>query len=192
MFSNGFKFALVASATAAMMACGGGSTSEPANKVATADVTVPVGPANGPSTTASLSGQTFSFPSGVAPLGTTGATTIKLTAASPTASFEAKTGADTATGDFTYGSCIFTVKTSTNAALWAIGTVATVNNCSYTIRTAGQRADGVAQLRAVLFNLGSSIGTATVSVAINPDSTLLVNGGTFGSAPIIVPTGAGG
>lgn len=191
MFSNGFKFALVASATAALMACGGGNSTPAASKVATADLTVPVGPTNGQGTTASISGQTFSFPAGVAALGTAGATTIKLTVGEPS-KFEAKTGADTATGDFTYGSCIFTVKTTTNAALWPVGTVAVVNPCQYIIGTLGARADGVPTPRLLTLNLNGSKGTVTVPVTVNADNTVLVNGGTFGNTPLVVPTGAGG
>lgn len=192
MFSNGFKFALVASATAALMACGGGSSTPDAYKVATADLTVPVGTDNGPGTTASISGSTFSFPAGVAALGTTAATTIKLTAASPNSTFEAKTGADTATGDFTYGSCIFTVKTTTNAALWPVGTIAVVNPCTYIIGTLGASANGVAAPRQLTLNLNGSRGTVTVPVTVNPSGAVLVNGGTFGSAGLVVSTGAGG
>jgi hypothetical protein len=191
MFSNGFKFALVASATAALMACGGGSSTPDAFKIATANATVAVGTANGASTTGAISGSTFTFPAGVAPLGTTTATTIKLTSGTPD-SFEAKRGSATATGTFSYGSCIFTVLTSTDAALWPVGTVVTVPNCSYTINTIGASANGTATPLPVTLILGASNGTTTVPVTVNVNGSVLVNGRPFGTAPIVVPTGAGG
>jgi hypothetical protein len=191
MFSNGFKFALVASATAALMACGGGSSTPDAFKIATADATVAVGTANGASTTAAISGSTFSFPAGVAPLGTTAATTIKLTSGTAD-SFEAKTGNATATGTFAYGSCIFTVLTSTDAALWPVGTVVTVPACTYSINTAGASANGTPTPRTLTLTLGTSKGTTTVPVTVNVGGSVLVNGKAFGTAPIVVPTGAGG
>jgi hypothetical protein len=191
MFSNGFKFALAASATAALMACGGGSSTPDAYKIATADASVLVGTTNGASTTAAISGTTFSFPAGVAPLGTTAVTTIKLTSGTPD-SFEAKTGASTASGPFSYGSCIFTVATSNDTALWPVGTVVTVPNCTYTIPTAGASANGTATPLNLALTLGTSKGTASVPVTVNVNGSVLVNGKPFGTAPIVVPTGAGG
>ncbi len=190
MFSNGFKFALVASATAALMACGGGSTTEPANKVATTDASVNVGTANGPAVAATLSGETFSFPSGIAGFGTTAATTLKITAGSP-ATFEMKSGADTATGTLTFGSCILTIVTG-SGNVFVPGTTVSDSACNILIGTRGVVANGTASNRTVTLTLGSSRGTVTVPVTLNPDGTVLVKGGTLGTTPTVVPTGAGG
>jgi hypothetical protein len=189
MFSNGLKFALVASATAALMACGGGSTTEPANKVATTDASVNVGTANGPAVAATLSGETFSFPSGIAGFGTTAATTLKITAGSP-ATFEMKSGADTATGNLTFGSCTLTIVTRSGFTT----SPATISDdaCNILISIRGVVANGTASNRTVTWTLGGSRGTVTVPVTVNQDGTVLVKGGTLGTTPTVVPTGAGG
>jgi hypothetical protein len=189
MFSNGFKFALVASATAALMACGGGSSTPDAFKIATADASVNVGTANGPAIAAAVSGDTFTFPSGIAGFGTTASTTLKVTAGSP-ATFEAKSGADTATGNLTFGSCIFTVVTKSGTFSQTTGF--TDSACNMLIATNGASANGTATPRRITWSLSGSQGTATLPVTVNTNSTVLVNGKAFGTAPVVVPTGAGG
>lgn len=189
MFSKGFKFALVASATAALLACGGGSSS-PA-RVASTNTTLAISPASGPAATAAVSGKTFSFPDGA--LGGTTAATIKLTSGA-TSTFELKSGADTVTGDYTYGSCIFTIRTTTNSSIYPVGKVVTYDPCLFTVSTAGATADGVATPRNVTFILGNIQSSGlSFPVTVNPDGTLLVSGLNFGvSATLVAGTGAGG
>lgn len=193
MFSNGFKFALVTSATAALMACGGGS-STPA-RVASTDTTLTVGPSTGVAATAAVSGKTFSFPNGS--LGGTTAATVTLTSGvgGANSTFELKSGADTVTGDYTYGSCIFTIKTTSNATLYPVGKVVTYNPCSFVVSTAGATADGVATSRNVTFDLGRGGKSSgpIFPVTVNPDGSILVGGLNFGvSATLVAGTGAGG
>lgn len=194
MFSKGFKFALVASATAALMACGGGS-STPAPLVAASNTTVAVAPANGSAVTTAVSGQTFSFPVGL--LGSTTGATLKLTSGT-TSTFEMKTGADTVGGTFTYGSCIFTVTSTTNAAKYAVGEVFVYNPCEFTVATAGATANGVATGRNVSIRLGRSTGSLESSllnlpVTVNADGSVTIGGaGVAFGLSLVSGTGAGG
>lgn len=175
-------------AAAALVACGGGSSTPV--KVATADATIVVNPTTGVAATAAASGQVFTFANGVAAFRTTTATTIQVTSGVGTApaTFEIKAGTGTATGDFTFGSCIFTVKVS-NIPSVPVGTTETINPCSYSVPTSGQTADGLVLNVNKRWVLGTTSGTFPVKLTINPDGSVLVDGKSFGSITLTNVTG---
>lgn len=175
-------------AAAALVACGGGSAE--ATKVAAADVTVVVNPTTGAAATAGVSGQAFTFSSGVAEFGTTAATTVQVTSGVGTApaAFEIKSGTGTATGDYTFGSCIFTIKVSTIPSV-VVGTTIIVNPCSYSVPTAGKTANGLVLDVTKKWVLGTSVATIPVKLIINTDGSVLVDGKAFGTVTLSNVTG---
>ena len=190
MFSNGFKFALVASAAAALIACGGGS-STPAAQVAANNLTATVTPTTGAALTKAFSGETFTFPSGVSALGTTGSTTVKITdAATPTFVVTAPGGSYS--GNLSYGSCIFTITQVTGTLTNRVGQVFTINPCTFTVNTAGA-ITGATRSTGVTWTLGQATsGIFNFPVTLNADGTAVVNASSLGTVTLVASTGAGG
>ena len=186
---SGFKFVLAAAATAALVACGGGGTSSPAltAKVATADTSASIVPANGAAILNALSNTPITFDAGT--LGSTSSTVLTFTDKSATPAFTATSSAGVVTGKTTFGSCIFTVTASSNPAV-AVGTVFTYNPCVITIGTAGAPANAISQARGLRFILNAASGTATANVTIAADGAVLVNGIFLGGAGLVATTGA--
>jgi hypothetical protein len=150
------------------------------------NVTAPVTVA----TAAAVTGESFNFPSGVAKFGTTAATTVSLNS---TSTFTVSAGAEgTASGNLTYGSCIFTVTASTfpaSSAL-ALGKTVTVHPCSITVATAGVPASGNAIARAVSFVLeGNASQAHNLSVDISDSGVVTVDGVDVGSVTLTPLTG---
>ncbi len=175
-------------AAAALVACGGGSSTPV--KVAAADATVAVSPTTGTAATAAASGEVFTFANGVAAFGTTAATTVQVTSGVGTApaKFEIKSGTGVATGDYTFGSCIFTVKVSTIPSV-VVGTTLTINPCTYSVPSSGQPADGLVLNVNKRWFLGSSSGTFPVKMTINPDGSVVLDGKSFGTVTVSNVTG---
>ncbi len=186
---SGFKFVLAAAATAALVACGGGGTSTPAPaaKVATSDATVSIGPANGAAITNAIANTSFTFAGGA--LGSTTSTVLEFTDKSATPSFKATSSAGVVTGTTTFGSCIFTVKTSTNAAV-PVGTVFTETPCTFTVATAGAPANGSTAARTATLTLKLAAGTSSFPVTIAADGAILINGVFLSGVGLSVTTGA--
>jgi hypothetical protein len=175
-------------AAAALVACGGGSSTP--DKVAAANTTVAVNPTSGAAATAVVSGKTFTFTNGVAAFGTTAATTVQVTSGAGTApaTFEIKSGTGVATGDYSFGSCIFTIKVSTIPSV-AVGSKITVDPCSYSVPTAGRTANGVAVDVNQSWFLGTSSAIIPVKMTLNPDGSVVLDGKTFGSVTLSNVTG---
>ncbi len=189
MSSSSIKFLFAAVATAALVACGGGGSSTPAPsaKVATSDATASIGPANGATIANAVANTSFTFAGGT--LGSTGSTVVQFTDKSATPAFSATSSAGVVTGTTTFGSCIFTVKTSTNP-LVAVGTVFTYNPCTFTVATAGAPANGSSSSRVATFNFSPSTGTASIPVIVAADGAILINGVFLGGVGLSVTTGA--
>ncbi len=173
------NWVLAASATAVLVACGGGT--DPV-VVASSNVVVPVTAA----TATAIVGQSFSFPAGVADLGTTAATTVAVsgTAASKTVSIAS--AGQTASGPMTFGSCIMTITTSTFPATspLAVGKVITVNPCTISARVANAIFDGTPVQRDVFLQFGLVVSLSnSTPVTVNKDGTVVVGGQVIGSAP---------
>lgn len=184
------SLSLVLSATLALglAACGGGGGGDPL--VATSDLKVN---ADG-STAGAFANQSFAFDSGVAALGTDGvATTLTFGNGN---SFSLSAGGNTASGGATYGSCIFTVQSTTFAPPHPLGTVGgsvRVDPCQFDIKSGGMAANGVPVSTNALLVLGSlaSRGVST-TIRITSDGLLYVGEALFGTVPTSPPTGATG
>ena len=180
--------ALLLALAGSVILAGCGSSSSGTTTAATDLPPVSLGPSNGAALINAVTGKTFSFPSstGVTALGTTGPTTVSFAGQSFSI---AQTGSGTASGTMTYGSCIFTVTSSTLPAL-PVGTVKTVNPCSLDVNTAGQ-GTGSSQQRPVTLILGTiTSDPTTVAVLVTAQGEVIVNGVSAGSVP--TPTGSTG
>lgn len=184
-----FLFAASAAALLTLAACGGGGDSS-STQVASSDLKVSASP----TTTEAMANQVFTFDSGIAALGTDG-TATDLTFTNGT-SFSASAGGKTASGTTSYGSCIFTVTSTSFEPTQPLGVLNTpyrINPCEIEIKSRGVAATGVpasvnAQL--VLANLASR--NITTAIRILPEGQLMVGQALFGTVPTVTPTGATG
>jgi hypothetical protein len=172
------------------VACGG---SDDPVLVATTDATVTVTAQNGTSVGAAMVGTSIDFADGVTAFGTTTPTTVAIggTAAAQTATISA--GNATATGDMSYGSCIFIIKTSNfgdDSALGA-GKTVVVNPCELKVTTSGLLANGGETLSRVAMTLGTSSGSGSVRVTITPDGIVKVGSTQFANISLTPVTGGG-
>lgn len=190
-----WKWAAVSSATALLVACGGGGGGDGPISVANGDAQVAVNSTTGPNAVQAMA-TSITFPNGVPDFGTTGSTTLGVTATplgSPPPSFTVTSGGSTASGDLTFGSCIFTVKSSTFAAgsKLATGAKITISNCTILLSTNGVPATGVG----VSVNATLTLNTVTsnpykVTVVITPTGLVQVNGLTVFTIKVSPLTGA--
>ena len=178
----------LAASVAALAACGGGSTTSPI-PVVTSNTSIAINPSTGPAFLQALNGQTVSFASGVAELGTTGPTTISFSGSTFTVT-ETLTG-KTVTGPMTFGSCIFT---ATNSAIvaFAVGKTITVNPCSLEIPTSGVAANGQGSSLVIGFKFPSAVGTFKIAVTVGPSGDVFLGNFLIGKATVSAPTGATG
>ena len=173
-----------------LSACGGGDEPPPV-LVAPAAVNLAASPA----TTTAVAATPFSFPSGVAELGTTAPTTIVFTApagTTTTPAFSIASEGNTATGTTTFGSCIFAITASTFPAghRLALGNTVVVNPCNINVQTAGVQATGVSASRSVALALGSAVSAgSSVTVQVNPGGQLTLNGSSVGTVTLTPVTG---
>ncbi|MDB5957093.1 hypothetical protein [Ramlibacter sp.] len=173
---------------ASLVACGGGGGGTPTPLVAASNVTANVNA----STVNAVAGQSFSFASGVPSLGTTSATTVALNSAS---TFTVSSAQGTANGKLTFGSCIFTVTTSTYPAgsKLAAGQVIEVTPCSITAQTGGLSVSAGATAVPVTFDVGNSVSAAqNFTVDILDNGTVVVNGASVATVQTTAATGATG
>ena len=179
--------------SATLVACGGGGSdvSAPAfATIATSNVTANVTAA----TSAAVVNQPFTFAAGLpAEFGTTTATDVAFTSTDAAPTFSISSNGATATGTTAFGSCIFTVLSSTFpvGSKLAVGQTVRVEPCQLKIATAGATAGGSASNREVKFALGSvsSIGK-NFSVLVNADGSVVLGNITIGTVTIGVVTGS--
>lgn len=185
--------------TALVAACGGGGDSAPEPvKVAASDLTLTTSAATGAAImTAAVppgTSATFNFPTGVPELGVTGDTKLVIqtgSGTSPTQTFSVTSAGGTYSGDLTYGSCIFTIKASTDPT-HPVGTRITVNPCAVVVSTGGIRATGQATTVQILLQLGivpSARNQALVSIDPATGVVTLNNTSTGASITLNVVTG---
>lgn len=139
MFKTFFITAGASAVALLAVACGDNKSTSPQSKVVTEDAVVTVTATTIP---VIFSAPPAEFPAGVPDFGTNVATTLSFSAndtAAATPVFSVKTATDSASGLTTFGSCIFTVTTSTFPAqhALAVGKTVTINPCSVNIATAG-------------------------------------------------------
>lgn len=201
----------VMSGSMLLAACGGGNDSplRPISQVqgdVSANIDADLLPAS-QTAVQSVLGQTFYFPSGIPSLGTSGGTTVKLSGSGVAPTFEIVSGSLKASGPMSYGSCIFTIdSSSTFVAPHRLAYVPpsappasidpnkhVIEPCSLTVATDGKTPTGNANLSTVTFTLDGTSSSVTVPVSIDANGVVTVNGENFGvSATIVVTTGAGG
>lgn len=191
---------LVVAAAISVVALQCKSSTSP-SQVMVADLSVPMTAAIVPA----LDKQTFSLPSGGSFSSTLAAQATTLTfsaaaGAAPSAVLAAPgvTGTDghpaQFTADVTFGSCDFTIRTSTFPAgsPLAVGQVIVINPCTLAVKTAGGAASGQSSTRSVTLTLGgiTSDGTS-VPVTINSNGTVQIFGVVVGTGTLTNKTGGG-
>ncbi len=181
----------VSVSTLTYVACGDKATT-PSEKVASADVNVQVTA----STIPTLYVAPASFPAGVAAFGTTVPTTLTFStndtnAATPI--FKVKTATDSASGVTTFGSCIFTVTSSTYLApdTLVVGKRIEVSPCEVKVATNGQAVGDTITNVAATFKLGTSTAVATTftKVSISSTGVVSVDGLVVGTVDVKTVTG---
>ena len=188
------KLALVLSlvATAAsLVACGGGGDSTPTPTVAASNVTAKVTP----TTVGAVTNQSFAFNSGVAQFGTTSATTLAVGSTNGNPTFNVSSSQGTASGNLGFGSCIFTITSSTfpSTSALAVGKVIEIDPCSITVDTAGLSVQAGATAVPVTFTLGTAVSAAqNFTVDILDNGTVVVNGDNVATVQTTSTTGATG
>ena len=144
------------------------------------------------SSAAAVTGEPFTFSSGVAKFGTTSPTTVTLNSAS---TFSVAATEGNASGNLTYGSCIFTVTTSTFpvGSKLAQGAKVEVTPCDLQIPTAGVSVDAAAAAKAVTFLLGTATSQPVqLTVDVTPTGQVVVNGVTVATVQLTTVTGGSG
>lgn len=176
-----FGWAAALAAAVVVAACGGGGGDAPA-AVAATNAAVPASK----TTVAALSGATVNFPA-VPALGTTGTTTLKIetpvvgTGASATIgtpTFTLTSAGNTASGEMSFGSCIFIIRASTFPAdhPLALGKTLTVNPCETDIGTSGAPADGSTRAFDASLQLGNTNSQpVTVPVTLQPNGGIILS-----------------
>ncbi|MFC5498395.1 hypothetical protein ACFPOE_12695 [Caenimonas terrae] len=182
------KMALMVAAAALLTACGS-SDNTTQTFVAASDTTLPANAATVPA----VNGTAFTYPGGVPALSTTGTTTVAMTVSPATSTFTiSSAGQGTASGNLTFGSCIFAVTSSTFPAghPLALGQTVTVNPCNMNVNTAGAVANGVGTSRSVALVLGAaSSAGASVTISVNAGGQLTLNGVAVGTITLTPVSG---
>lgn len=188
---------LVLSGSALLAACGGDSTPLPPAAVASGNTAAVINPQTGAAVVSGVLDKRFDFGTGVPDFGTNSPpslTSLTLSGDAAAPSFVITSGASSASGIMTYGSCIFKVTQSTfTAGPLVLNNTFPVSPCGLTVATAGIKGDGIATSASVTFVLGATPSTpVSVPVSISPDGVLTVNGITIpGKVVLVAATGAG-
>ena len=184
------KFMLAVVSTAALAACGGGTTSTiPAPViVSTANLVAPVTASIVPA----VVNTPFTFASGVPDFGTTAETTLTFTSTGDTPAFSIGSGGAVATGTTTFGSCIFIITASTfPTAQLATGKVVRADTCTLNVGTLGGAANGSSSRRDVSLAFRTVIsGALNLPVTINPDGRIVLNNIQIGLSRVSAVTGS--
>ena len=172
---------LALTASALLAGCGGGSSN---NAATVPDLpAVAISPANGAALISAVSNRTFPFPAatGVAALRTTGPTNVVFSGQNFTIS-QTGSGAGSYSGNVGFGSCIFTVTSSTLPGVNP-GDVFTVNPCSLDVNTAGQIVGTTTERDVVLV-----LGTASSTPVPTPVTVTTTGGVSIGTSTTIIGT----
>jgi len=169
-----------------LASCGGGA-GDP-RQVITSDLKV----AASSSTTGALAGKAFGFTGGVTGLGTAGTdTTVTFTSGT---SFGISAGGSTASGTTSYGSCIFTVQTTTftSGPLSVVGVFIVINPCDILLDTGGQTASNSPTPTPAVLILGALTSNPVSVDVVIQNGVLFVGGTSFGTVTVVQATGATG
>jgi len=183
-----FLMAAVATTAFVLSGCGGGGDERlTTNQVATSDMLTPINAANGQTITNAVSGTNFNFPNGVPDFGTAAETdvilargaTLGTTTQPNTFAVGVTSAGQTASGNLTFASCIFTVTASTFPAgsPLANGRVITITGCNLRANTNGEPADNVARTRLIFLQLNAVISLGSpAQVSVNSAGSVTING----------------
>lgn len=200
------KWALSLAMVGALAACGGGDDA-PAAVAASSNVTAAASgavlsalvPATGAGPIASTFANGFSGTDGTlaaTPVALTGPTTVAFTGTGVNPAFAITNGGLTATGVTSFGSCIFTVGSTSPfpaTSPLAAGKVFKVNPCNLTVSSNGAIANGASFARDVILTLGLVQSTPLkLPVTVSSAGVVAVNGVTVGSVTVIQTTGVTG
>lgn len=173
-------------AAATLTACGGGGGAQA--DVATQNLSIGVNASNGATTLAAIANQSFDFSSGISDFGTTADTTVTFTNGGT--DFQVASGGKTASGTMSFGSCHFTVTTTTftSGPLSIVGTVITFNICTLTGYTSGFSTVPSLQLVPFTFTLNTFISQRlNLYTGVYPGGIVQLNGvnlGTVTTGPV--------
>ena len=186
---NTFDSLLVLATALVLSACGGGGGGPAPVQIATTNVNQPVTA----QTITSITDKTFTFGSGIPALGTTGTTTLTVTPAgtSTTPKFSLSSVADgTVSGTVAFGSCIFKIDASTskNPKL-AVGQTIEINDCTLQAATASKPV-GASFSSELTLTLNGTSSKIPVTVVVNTDGSVTVDGKGLGTVTVTFVTGA--
>ncbi len=179
------KFLALIGAAATLVACGGGNNTAPLRVSGNAVGNVTA------ANFATLAGSTFTFPNGLADLGTTAATTVTLggTAAAPTATITS--GGTSVVADVVFGSCRFTYRTPGFGK--STGFFFLYSLCSFTAQTNNQPIVASAQPIPTSLTLGSQSSSPTnVDMVVGAGGSLTVGGKPVSGVTVPPPVTGGG
>jgi len=185
--------ALLLGSSAFLAACGGSGGGSSATPTANGDLTASIKADKVPV----MLNKNFSFESGVASLGTQSPTTIVLSGAAATPTFTLKSGTNSATGEMTYGSCIFEIKNSTFPASFTklqVGVKTEVTPCDLKVATAGFASGSHTSFIKWVLGTASSVSIGGITIAISSSGVVTISGIPFGTITFTVNpvTGATG
>ncbi len=182
-----FNGLLAVGVVSLVVACGGGSNN-PSVTIAAANVSAGVTGATAPA----LVNTPVVFAAGVPQLGTTASTTLTFKDTTATPAFAITTGTSTATGVTTFGSCIFTVTSSTYPAGSAlvVGAVIKIDPCTLTVATKGLTAGSTTSNGTATFLLGTTTSSSvTLPVTISSTGVVTINNIGLGTVSVSVTGG---
>lgn len=191
---RGFKFAVAAVSLAILSACGGGDDSP----LQVATETPPVNVTG--AVVESLAGAN-TFSTGVTEFGTAGTPTTVTIGTGTAPTFSIAAGGSTAGGTMSFGSCIFTITSSTFPAGHPLSATTppaapravTVSTCQVDPKTQGLAAGGATANAEVAFVLGAARSVPRLlPVSISPTGVVTVNGRVVATIPLAAATGATG
>lgn len=183
------NLATTALAAVALSGCWWDSTNNDTTTVATSNAAANVTAA----TVSAVTGNAFSFSSGVPAFGTSAATTVTFTGAS---AFSVASGANSATGTTSYGSCIFTIVTSNFPAgspLAAGQPPVVITPCQINSQVSGHVPSSTSFSAPTILVLGTTNSSpVNLPTILDPSGNVIINNTTVGSVTLGPSTGATG
>jgi hypothetical protein len=180
-----WKLMAALSAATVLFACGGGG-SDATTQVAGGNVALAINTATGAVLTKTVSGDPLEFVAGINAGGfvVPGPATLTITdTGGNTQSFAVSAGGGVAAGTMSYGSCKFTVTSSTIPGV-VVGTTYTIGTCSLELSTSGSKIGDPVSVDAVLNLGGFKMSPRKKSILIRADGSVAI---LVGNAVIEVP-----
>jgi hypothetical protein len=185
--------ALSVTASAVLVACGGGggldvqdTSAKAAPAVITGTINTSTTVANSP--LAALSGQSLVFSGGISEFGTTSDTTVAVNTTD--SSFNVKDATSEATGDFSLGSCVFLVKTVLRGSKFTVGQKVTITPCEVKLATTGILANGKPQTTTASLIFGTKPSQSkTVNITVSPTGEVSVGNTKYPTVVLVPVTG---